>query len=246
MKVLILVACTTSLLVHCDCFLISFCDLKGLLVPINRSTESKESTLLQLSKADNIAGSSQNGVQKDVIKEGSGPLVEAGQSLSISYRATLADPPYWSPNEVVDVWLSTLQGMDGMENLFIENNIDSSVLVGDDSSLFAEALGKFGLSKIQQKKLEMAARRLAQSRQDTKVGELVDEASGYVFVLGEGKLIRGMESGLLTMKVGERSRFTIRSDWAYGAEGLRKRNGDVLVPPYAALAFEVSITEVKG
>jgi FKBP-type peptidyl-prolyl cis-trans isomerase len=53
-----------------------------------------------------------------------------------------------------------------------------------------------------------------------------------------------MRLGIENMRVGEKANIICRSDYAYGAEGMRKSNGDVLVPPFATLCFEVSLLNV--
>jgi peptidylprolyl isomerase len=56
-----------------------------------------------------------------------------------------------------------------------------------------------------------------------------------------GKVIPGMQAGITSMKPGETAQLKIRSDYAYGSEGYRKRNGDVMVPPFATLQFELKL-----
>ena len=59
------------------------------------------------------------------------------------------------------------------------------------------------------------------------------------FPLGQGQMIKGWEQGLPGMKVGVTRRLTIPPELAYGDEG----RGDV-IPPNAALVFEVELLEV--
>jgi FKBP-type peptidyl-prolyl cis-trans isomerase FkpA len=59
------------------------------------------------------------------------------------------------------------------------------------------------------------------------------------FRLGEGAVIRGWDQGIVGMRSGGRRRLTVPSSLAYGSLG----RGD-LVPPHAALVYEVDLLEV--
>lgn len=56
------------------------------------------------------------------------------------------------------------------------------------------------------------------------------------FVLGIGQAILGIDRGLVHMSFGERSTLTIKSEYAYGAQGL-----EPLVPPHATLLFDIEL-----
>lgn len=58
----------------------------------------------------------------------------------------------------------------------------------------------------------------------------------FTFKLGQGKVIKGWDTGVATMKRGEKAVFKIRSDYAYGTEG----SGDK-IPGNATLIFEVEL-----
>jgi hypothetical protein len=58
----------------------------------------------------------------------------------------------------------------------------------------------------------------------------------FTFKLGQGKVIKGWDTGVATMKRGEKAIFKIRSDYAYGTEG----SGDK-IPGNATLSFEVEL-----
>lgn len=62
----------------------------------------------------------------------------------------------------------------------------------------------------------------------------------FVFDIGQGKVIKGWDVGIATMLKGEKSVFTISSDYGYGAAGA----GGV-IPPNATLVFEVELLEVR-
>ena len=66
-------------------------------------------------------------------------------------------------------------------------------------------------------------------------GKLFDKSDDpFEFNVGVGQVIKGWDIGVLGMKVGEKSNFWIRSDYAYGKSGA----GGV-IPPNTDLCFEV-------
>ena len=60
------------------------------------------------------------------------------------------------------------------------------------------------------------------------------------FTLGVGQVISGWDEGVQLLKVGDKARFVIPSDLAYGSQGA----GGV-IPPDAALIFDVELMDVK-
>lgn len=72
----------------------------------------------------------------------------------------------------------------------------------------------------------------------------VDPAFGHVepfnFQIGAGMVIRGWDEGLIGMKKGEKRILTIPADMAYGARG-----AGAVIPPNAALIFEVELLDFK-
>ena len=60
------------------------------------------------------------------------------------------------------------------------------------------------------------------------------------FVLGQGQVIPGWDEGVSLLKVGDKARFLIPSDLAYGSRGA----GGV-IPPDAALLFDVELIAVS-
>jgi FKBP-type peptidyl-prolyl cis-trans isomerase len=67
-----------------------------------------------------------------------------------------------------------------------------------------------------------------------------DRGEPFKFTLGAGQVIRGWDEGVATMKVGEKSKFTITPDYAYGSRGA----GGV-IPPNTTLVFEVELLGVQ-
>jgi hypothetical protein len=151
----------------------------------------------------------------------------------------------WSTDEVILCWLTQQQGItkdDIRFQIFRDHDIDEAKLI-DTEHFFTESFVKATLgisSKIICKKLVMAARRLGMNRCETMAGTIFDRNDNFT-VTQSSTLIRGMGIGLANMTVGEIARIQIRSDYAYGAEGYRRSTGQVVVPPFATLDFQVHL-----
>ncbi len=59
------------------------------------------------------------------------------------------------------------------------------------------------------------------------------------FTIGEGRVIKGWDEGIALMNVGDKFRFIIPPDLAYGAQGA----GDV-IPPNSTLIFDVKLLQI--
>ncbi|MBD3161841.1 MAG: FKBP-type peptidyl-prolyl cis-trans isomerase [Candidatus Eisenbacteria bacterium] len=74
----------------------------------------------------------------------------------------------------------------------------------------------------------------------TKFDSSVDRGQPFTFPLGEGRVIRGWDEGVATMKVGGKRRLIIPSDLAYGPQGRPP-----VIPPAAELTFDVQLLGVQ-
>jgi FKBP-type peptidyl-prolyl cis-trans isomerase len=77
-----------------------------------------------------------------------------------------------------------------------------------------------------------------------KFDSSVDPSFGHVapfpYTLGQNRVIKGWELGLLGMRVGEERRLTIPADLAYGAQ-----SPSPLIPANSTLVFEVTMVGIN-
>lgn len=75
----------------------------------------------------------------------------------------------------------------------------------------------------------------------TKFDSSVDRGQPFVFRPGMGMVIKGWDEGVMLMHVGDKWRFTIPADLAYGNRAV----GGGLIPANSTLIFEVELLGVS-
>lgn len=75
----------------------------------------------------------------------------------------------------------------------------------------------------------------------TKFDSSLDRGKPFVFTLGIGQVIKGWDMGILGMKVGEKRKLVIPSEFGYGKTGTP--GGPI--PPNATLIFEVELLSIN-
>lgn len=70
----------------------------------------------------------------------------------------------------------------------------------------------------------------------TEFDSSISRGEPFTFTLGQGQVIKGWDQGVATMRIGEKSILTCRSDYAYGENGMPPT-----IPRNATLKFEVEL-----
>lgn len=96
--------------------------------------------------------------------------------------------------------------------------------------------GAQGLKPGQRAKVHYTGWLDDQGKAGKKFDSSVDRGEPFVFTVGVGEVIKGWDEGVLGMKIGEKSRFVVPANLAYGPNGA----GGV-IPPNAKLIFEVEL-----
>jgi FKBP-type peptidyl-prolyl cis-trans isomerase len=74
-----------------------------------------------------------------------------------------------------------------------------------------------------------------------KFDSSVDRGAHFNFTLGEGRVIKGWDQGVVGMRVGEVRELTIAPEMGYG-----ERGAGAVIPPAATLVFVVELADLQG
>ncbi len=74
-----------------------------------------------------------------------------------------------------------------------------------------------------------------------KFDSSLDRGQPFAFPLGQGRVIKGWDEGVATMKVGGKRTLLIPPQLGYGSRGV----GNGLIPPNSTLLFEVELLGIK-
>jgi peptidylprolyl isomerase len=73
-----------------------------------------------------------------------------------------------------------------------------------------------------------------------KFDSSVDRGKPFSFPIGMGRVIRGWDEGVSTMKIGGKRKLIIPPNLGYGEDG-----AGAVIPPNAQLIFDVQLLEIK-
>lgn len=93
---------------------------------------------------------------------------------------------------------------------------------------------------------ELIAIRFAAFVGDRKIDDIFDTPEPYYTRLGSGGLLKGVESTLPLMKLGDRWKLTIPGELAFGPKGRPASAGKPRIPSNAEVVFEVEIVGLPG
>lgn len=78
----------------------------------------------------------------------------------------------------------------------------------------------------------------------TQFDSSLDHGQPLAFVLGKGEVVKGMDEGVVGMRVGGVRRIIVPPELGYGSAGVTAADGTVVIPPNATLIFDVELVGV--
>lgn len=80
---------------------------------------------------------------------------------------------------------------------------------------------------------------------DGKVFDSSLEREPIDFILGAGQVIKGWDTGIAGMKIGERKTLVIPPGDAYGTQAVTASDGTVIIPANSTLTFDVMLVSIE-
>jgi FKBP-type peptidyl-prolyl cis-trans isomerase len=77
-------------------------------------------------------------------------------------------------------------------------------------------------------------------KEGAKFDSSVDRNQPFTFTIGVGRVIKGWDEGVMSMKIGEKRRLFIPAELGYGSRG-----AGAVIPPHAALIFDVELISIS-
>jgi len=134
-----------------------------------------------------------------------------------------------------------LNNMDEENNLIKEDEKDEEVSQVGDGESYVEIVILEPGDGIEAKSGDAVTVHYEGTLEDgTKFDSSIDRGEPFVFTLGAGRVIAGWEIGVDGMKVGEKRKLVIPSEFAYGERGVPGA-----IPSNATLIFQVELLGIN-
>ena len=118
------------------------------------------------------------------------------------------------------------------------DNMDNEVIKTDSGLQYREL--KIGEGDYPQKGDKVVVHYTGKLEDGTVFDSSLDRNVPFEFSLGQGRVIKGWDEGLATMKIGGKRTLIIPSDLGYGSRGAGDR-----IPPNSTLIFEIELLDIK-
>ena len=137
------------------------------------------------------------------------------------------------------IWISSYgcTSKNNEEDMQIENKVGEEIILDSGLKYIDEVIGEGSLPKKGDK---VKVHYTGTLEDGTKFDSSHDRNAPFEFPIGVGRVIKGWDEGVMSMKVGGKRKLIIPSNLAYGERGA----GEV-IPPNATLLFDVELLEIK-